>query len=75
MVVRTSADGCPRNGYLFPSRRPQTAWSRRDASARVTSILLEAGVDRARAHCHAFRKGYVTALLRAGNPITSVQGL
>lgn len=29
-------------------------------------------IERPRAHCHAFRKGFVTALLQAGNPITSV---
>jgi integrase len=43
------------NGYLFPGRRVQMAWSRRYASARVTAVLLATGVERRRAHCHAFR--------------------
>lgn len=69
---RWLSNGRLMNGYLFPGRRAQTPWSRRYASGRVTAVMLAAGIDRRRAHCHALRKGFVTALLNAGNPITSV---
>lgn len=38
----------------------------------VGKVFRAAGIDPDRAHCHALRKGVVTALLLAGNPITAV---
>lgn len=66
-------------GLLFPSAVPRLSLSdhvrRKNSShlgALVTKICKRAQIPRHRAHAHAFRKGVVTELLRAGNPLKTV---
>ena len=67
-----------KEGRLFPPvraiYRAQVTGRRHSASVTIVvkEVLQRIGVDGPRAHAHAFRKGVVTELLRAGNPINTV---
>ena len=64
------------NGFLFPSHyvsgHAERAMSVHTLSQMVKGVLNRAGVTGPHAHCHGFRKGLVTELLRAGNPLYAV---
>ena len=63
------------NAWLFPSTRRHDRMAdhdRRLASSVVQPVLRRAGIVGPHAHCHAFRKGVVTALRRAGNSLDDV---
>lgn len=62
--------------FLFPARQ-LTSRSRRHVCAgsigrAITQLLLLSGIDRHRAHAHAFRKTVVVRLWRAGNSMESI---
>lgn len=65
-------------GMLFPPRRKITQISRPGkrnpgiVANHIKTILKRCGITGPQAHCHAFRKGVVTELLRAGNPLKTV---
>ena len=80
-------DGCPAllNGFLFPGGIEGNCMAPWNIHRVVIKACRKVGVDLVehfwavqpahtdlRAHPHAFRKGVVTALLRAGNPLTTV---
>jgi integrase len=64
------------NGFLFPSQyvtgHAERSVSVHTLSGMVKAVLARAGVTGPHAHCHGFRKGVVTELLRAGNPLYAV---
>ena len=64
------------NGFLFPSQyvtgHAERSVSVHTLSCMVKAVLARAGVTGPHAHCHGFRKGVVTELLRAGNPLYAV---
>ena len=64
------------NGFLFPSQyvtgHAERSVSVHTLSCLVKAVLARAGVRGPHAHCHGFRKGVVTELLRAGNPLYAV---
>lgn len=76
----TLLDGSRRlaNGYLFPSVNCQgfvdsRDFARSDLVERVVQpALKKAGICGPNAHCHAFRKGVITALLSMGNSLDDV---
>ena len=60
------------NGYLFPGRDAGAKMSSHSFQKLAKKVFVRAGISGSRAHPHAIRKGVVTALLQAGNPLTSV---
>lgn len=70
-----SPDGSPklRNGYVFPGKSAGTPLQPNSFSEIVKRLLRKAGVkDQRRTHAHAFRKGYITEMLRCGNSMEQV---
>jgi hypothetical protein len=67
---------CLVNGYLFPSQyvtgHAERSLSVHTLSVMVKQVLARAGITGPHAHCHGFRKGLVTELLRAGNTLHAV---
>ena len=65
-----------KNGYLFPARAGKSHTEKHMCTStvcqEVRSHLLQMGIDSGRAHCHAFRKGVITHLLKIGNQIDRV---
>lgn len=63
------------NSWLFPSMTKYKQHERREknlAGRCIGPILKRAGITGPNAHCHAFRKGVITALKRAGNTIDDI---
>lgn len=62
-----------RTGYLFPGQSVNRPLQSKSVDNVVKKSLKTAGVeDRKRTHSHAFRKGFITEMLRAGNSMEQV---
>lgn len=65
-------------GWLLPVQRNEVRMQMRTTRPKysiyhtVKVVLSRAGINKERAHPHAIRKGVVTELLRAGNPLKTV---